>query len=243
MRLLAAGLSSLLLLTPAAATLEPPASMLEEIEESLAVSDVAYREGDLKRGWEVTTQALRLAVAMEEELLRSPATATERLARAELLLELAKVAIGRPEQEVAEPFLQKSIELYRESTGQGAPEVADALLTLADLRFREGRPNAWRKLVDEALAIRVRAYGEHHPAVADVWSLLGTEAEAGGDLVGAETYFRRAVAALEVSGSPTAEGLGLAYLELARVLTAKGEEAEAKRLTERGQGILKTNGR
>lgn len=215
--------------------------LAEQVEEALRAAEVAYQEGQVETGSRLAREALRLAVSLEPAILRPPANLNERKARADLLLNLGDAALHEGWYDTARRFLETSLELYRQTSGQQEPKQADVLLALAALDARTGRSEQWRSSVEQALEIRVDTYGENHPKVAYIWGLLGTKAETDGDLGAAKKYFRRALESLESSQSSTARDLGFAYLDLARVLKAAGEPMKAATLQRKGAEILSHN--
>jgi hypothetical protein len=212
---------------------------LQRIEESLEASRLAYQAGDIPAGSKAARRALALAEEVGPALLKKPATVAEMRRRADLLGDLGAVAIGEPQEAVAEVYLESSIRLYRASSGKASPELADALQALADLSLRQGQHERWESLMSEVLEVRILAHGESSPAVAETWFLLGVQAEADGELKVAEGHLRQAVDAWEGSGMSLSEDVGFMYLELAKVQQAQGDVAAAKCSKARGEEILR----
>lgn len=190
-----------------------PPMQLERITELLVKSDRAYWAGEVKTGSERAKEALRLAASLEPELLHPIGSLNEKKERAILLLELGCAARSEGQPALAKHYLETSLKLFQETSGHQEPKVADVLMKLADIHLAEGHRELWQSLLDQALEIRLDVYGPHHPDVAYVWSLLGTQTEADGDLAAAEAYFRKALTSLQNSQPPTDQDLGFAYLE------------------------------
>lgn len=220
---------------------EIPPTQLKRITELLAEAKRSYQDGEVKTGSDHYKEALRLAASLEPELLKPTGSINDQKARATLLLELGLAARSEGQPALALRYLETSLKLLQETSGRQEPKLADVLMKLADLHLSHGDRELWRTLLNQALEIRIDIYGPHHPNVAYVWSLLGTQTEADGDLEAAEAYFRKAVTALEKSQPPTDRDLGFAYVELARVLEARGHLEEAAEIEEKGRRILAQN--
>ncbi len=247
MRILSLTLWIVLVTAPAAAaqqlhTAEPTQdAQIEQLESLLETSKRAYSAGEIEIGYAEAEAALLLAKVLEPALLQPPDSASEQLARADLLLELGKTARIQDDDTRARRYLNASLELYERSSGHQQPKLADVLIILSGLAYEEGQLEPWRTMMNRALKIQIDAFGKYHPKVAQTLGILGTEREQVGDLAAAEDYFRRAVTALEESQPPTDLELGFAYLNLARVLKARGEPQEAARLERQGREILHQN--
>lgn len=214
---------------------------LERITEILASGKLLYLDGEVKAGSDHYKEAVRLAMNLEPKLLQPTGSLNEQKARADLLLELGRAARSEGQPEIAQRYLDKSLELFQQTSGRQEPKIADVLMELADLHLRHGRRELGETLTDRALEIRIELYGPYHPDVAYIWALRGTQAKIDGDLAAAEEYFRRAVAAQEKSQPPTDNLLGHLYMELADVVKARGRFGQAAELEAKGREILAQN--
>lgn len=247
MRFLSLSLWFVLLTAPAAhsqqiqTNAEVPDGQIDQLQALLTTAQRAYGAGDIDTGYDRAEAALSLAKDMEPPLLQAPRSASERLARANLLLELGRTARIQDEDADARRYLETSLELYESSSGVQQPKLADVLISLGGLAYERGELDTWQALMHRALENRMEVFGKYHPKVAEVLGILGTEKEQSGELAAAEDYFRRAVTSLKKSQPPTDLDLGFAYLNLARVLRARGEAETAAQVERRGREILRQN--
>jgi tetratricopeptide (TPR) repeat protein len=107
-------------------------------------------------------------------------------------------------------------------------QVAATLNNLAEIldqqrKFEESEPMYLR-----ALALREKAMGPDHPAVAGVAASLGAHYSARGELDKAEAWLRRALAGYEKSLGPEHPEVGGALKALAHFFAAQGRTAAAE---------------
>jgi CHAT domain-containing protein/tetratricopeptide (TPR) repeat protein len=109
---------------------------------------------------------------------------------------------------------------------------AEAAERLRQGRFREAIPKA-----REAVALRERALGPEHPAVAESLHTLGDGLRENGEFVEARQAYERALAIREKALGPEHPDVGWTLNELGVLLTRTGDYAEARAPLERALAI------
>jgi len=142
---------------------------------------------------------------------------------------LALVRRREGEYDQAEELLYKTIEIQRRQYDGAHPGVATAQINLAAFLRDLGRFEEAEQLCLEALAYRRELYPPDHPKLAGAINLLGLIRRGVGDRVAAEAHFREALEIWTKRGDEFPE-VSVGYANLALVLSAKGETAEAEKL-------------
>jgi CHAT domain-containing protein len=143
------------------------------------------------------------------------------------------VCIERGDDEEAEPLLRRALEIRETAHGAAHPDVADALVRLADLLAERDGPAGVEPLVRRALEIREAALGGDHLLTARCLHRLGVARAALGGLDLAERLLARAVPVLELRLGRDHPEVAVALLHLAEVYVASGRAAQVPPLLER----------
>ena len=147
-------------------------------------------------------------------------------------LALGKVLAGRGDYSHAIPMLEEVVRLR--STPDIAPiDLAAALTELANAHFYAGHYGDSDALNRRAMAIYTRAYGEHHPLVANALINLGSSQFDRGNYAAAERLERKALAITEAWYGKDHPETASTQTILGRALMFQGHYDEAVQLFER----------
>ncbi|SFM14656.1 CHAT domain-containing protein [Variovorax sp. OV329] len=167
----------------------------------------------------------RRALGLEDRI------GTPHLFVATWLNNLAVLYIREQRYQDAWTLAEKSLVLMPERTSAD-PAVAETFSLMGSLREREGQYADARKLLQWALDIRIRAYGEQHPVTATSLHNLGMVLEKGGEPAQAEPLLLRALAIRERLPADHPE-LGQSLVDLALHYQAVGKPQQAQAYFER----------
>lgn len=109
------------------------------------------------------------------------------MARASEVLARALEAVGEPDEALA--AFTEAVATVRERCGPKHPRIAELLHARAAVAFRLGRRSEARRDSKAAGAIAIAAYGDTHPAVAEIWLTLGDLDLAEGDTKSALIHY------------------------------------------------------
>jgi tetratricopeptide (TPR) repeat protein len=138
---------------------------------------------------------------------------------------------------IAEPILQKSLELVEKRFGPDHPEVSIRLNNLASLFQYTNRLAEAELLVRRALAIDEKSFGADHPELASYLSNLALLLCETNRLAEAEPLLRRALAIDEKSLDPEHPKIAIRLNNLAMLLKDTNRMAEAEPLMRRALAI------
>jgi tetratricopeptide (TPR) repeat protein/tRNA A-37 threonylcarbamoyl transferase component Bud32 len=147
---------------------------------------------------------------------------------------LARLAVGRTYLELsllvpAEKQVVAALEQVRRLYGTPHRFVAGTLLTLADVRFKQGRFNEAGSLLREALAMESEFGVQRDHLRSDILNSLALIAQARGDHPAAERLLREVLEYVRKRPGADDEGVAIVLLNLSRTLLAmeKLDEAES----------------
>jgi tetratricopeptide (TPR) repeat protein len=123
---------------------------------------------------------------------------------------------ARAQYEEAEPFYQRSLNIFRYTFGPESPHIAVTINNLADLYRRQGRHDEAIQFNQRALEIRENALGHDHSDTAQSLNNLASTYHSQGKYEGAESLYRQALDMYEKS-------LGAEHPNTAGVLNNLGE--------------------
>ena len=146
--------------------------------------------------------------------------------RYHLLIEHARVAVGRGDRVAAEKLLREAIALGERRLGAEHPALVVALNELSRLHiwqsdFARAEPILLR------LVKLSRAKGDRHPDVATALAGLAVAKRGLGDDLGAELLFRRALRMREEALAPNHMAIVITLEQLSEACAARGKFAEA----------------
>jgi len=146
--------------------------------------------------------------------------------RYHLLIEHARVAVGRGDRVAAEKLLTEAIAIGERQLGTDHPALAVALNELSRLHiwqsdFARAEPILLR------LVKLSRAKGDRHPDVATALAGLAVAKRGLGDDLGAELLFRRALRMREEALAPNHMAIVITLEQLSEACAARGKFAEA----------------
>jgi TonB family protein len=146
--------------------------------------------------------------------------------RYHLLIEHARVAVGRGDRVAAEKLLMEAIAIGERQLGTEHPALAVALNELSRLHiwqsdFARAEPILLR------LVKLSRAKGDRHPDVATALAGLAVAKRGLGDDLGAELLFRRALRMREEALAPNHMAIVITLEQLSEACAARGKFAEA----------------
>jgi CHAT domain-containing protein/Tfp pilus assembly protein PilF len=131
------------------------------------------------------------------------------------------------------PLAEKILALVEKTLGPEHPDVADALLNLANVYYAKGSYAKMETAAQRALTIREKALGPHHLKVALSLNVLAVLHFAKSDYQKAEPLLRRAITIREaVLGAEHAE-VADSLNNLAALYSIRGEPAQAEPLYQR----------
>ena len=158
--------------------------------------------------------------------------------RARVLFDLGQVKSGQGDTKGAEGLLRDALAIDRSLGTEGRSDVARDLEALGNNNAFYARDlEAARKLVMEALTIRLAVEGENSPSVTDDRNILASISYRNGDLKGAEALYRGNLARDERVLGPNHPDIGGTLNNLARVLIDRRRFAEAGPLLERAIAV------
>jgi tetratricopeptide (TPR) repeat protein/predicted Ser/Thr protein kinase len=120
----------------------------------------------------------------------------------------------------------------------GMAMTADLAYYVGSTHVQKGVYDLARDAYEQALALRIKLYGEDHPDVAQVHNGLGAALLRKGDLAGAAEHFKKAIAIREKVLGATHPDVALPLGNLAAVEQAQGHIDAATRDLERALKIL-----
>jgi TonB family protein len=146
--------------------------------------------------------------------------------RYHLLIEHARVAVGRGDRVAAEKLLTEAVAIGERQLGAEHPALAVALNELSRLHiwqsdFARAEPILLR------LVKLSRAKGDRHPDVATALAGLAVAKRGLGDDLGAELLFRRALRMREEALAPNHMAIVITLEQLSEACAARGKFAEA----------------
>ena len=146
--------------------------------------------------------------------------------RYHLLIEHARVAVGRGDRVAAEKLLTEAIAIGERQLGAEHPSLVVALNELSRLHiwqsdFARAEPILLR------LVKLSRAKGDRHPDVATALAGLAVAKRGLGDDLGAELLFRRALRMREEALAPNHMAIVITLEQLSEACAARGKFAEA----------------
>ncbi|MFN0110098.1 MAG: tetratricopeptide repeat protein [Blastocatellia bacterium] len=127
----------------------------------------------------------------------------------------------------AQPLLEESLKLRRQTLGAEHADVATSLHHLAALAYEKGDYAGSESLNREALALRRRLLGAEHADMADSMNALGQTLMALGKFAEAEPLVREALAQRRKLLDPEHKDIAASLNGLGRVLSEQGKFAEA----------------
>jgi serine/threonine-protein kinase len=148
--------------------------------------------GSDRVGEEVTARDL-----LQRGVERADALAGEPAVQSRLLDVIGRMYLNLGRFDRAETLLDRAVSVRRAALGERAPELAESLLALAQVEWRQARPDESRRLIEQALAIRRSAFGNDHPGVAEALTRLGYVST----LPAQETLYREALAIYQRTGA------------------------------------------
>jgi serine/threonine protein kinase/tetratricopeptide (TPR) repeat protein len=200
----------------------------QQVAESLVALSVLRVD---QAQWDDAERLVRDGLAMSKRNL--PASHPD---IAKGTLALGKVLAGRGDYNHAIPMLQEVVRLR--STADIAPiDLAAALTELANAHFYAGHYDDSDALNRRALAIYNRAFGEHHPLVANALINLGSSQFDRGNYAEAERLERKALAITEAWYGKDHPETASTQTILGRALMFQGHYDEAVQLFERTLAI------
>jgi tetratricopeptide (TPR) repeat protein len=148
---------------------------------------------------------------------------------AESLNTEASVALLRSELKDAQQQASNALAL----TGDGSPnqvERAASLDLLAKIYIEEASPRKAKPLAVEALEIRQRIFGNHHPLVGESWLTYGAVNLQMRAFRAAEDAFRTSARILQEFGDAKKDEAILSLFALSCTLSAEGKNTDAKQI-------------
>ena len=110
--------------------------------------------------------------------------------------------LGAGAAAAAEPYALEALDLARAQWPGGDPLLADILNDVSRLRLIQGRPRDALAVLEEAVPLTRRVYGDHHAFVANVLTNLGDVHRALGDREASADAFRQALDVDKVAYGP-----------------------------------------
>ncbi len=192
-----------------------------DVVEALSVLGVAQRQ---KGDYAEARRTLENALALRRKLLppRHPDLHTS-------LSNLALVLGDLGRHDEAEALYRESIDGLERSFGTDNPDRAIVMNNLALLLRNKGEDEDALRLLRETLRIRLDNFGERHPLTAANLNDIGLLLSKRQDSAGAESFYRRALAAYPEGDS----GIGATTFNLGQLAERRGDFAEAERLYRR----------
>lgn len=205
---------------------------LEQREKALGKEDVKTRESarDL-----ALYLALRADYAKASEYLE-PAIELADSATGATALHNWAVSMEERDPALAARMYRKALEIRTKILPAADIELATTRLNLASLLIVSGAAEA-TKMVSQALAVFEKKLGPSDPRTGAACGVLGAALATNGDVMGAERFFRRAVAIAEKAHGSNAVQTASAIENLADLLGQTGRELAARPLLERAQRI------
>jgi eukaryotic-like serine/threonine-protein kinase len=145
---------------------------------------------------------------------------------ADTLASLGSIARLRGDRAKARALYERSIQSY-EGSQPNASGIAYPLQYLAGLLREDGEPSEAVRLSERALAVRRKAFGDHHRDVAESWQELARGLLAVNDLNGALEAARTAVDTFRSAPSTDGSQLAGGLLLLGDLLRLSGRPREA----------------
>ena len=194
---------------------------------------ILRREGDLPGAEETVRDAIRIHQTWYSDQPFAFDLSVSYLVLGDILADERDLAGASGAQE-------RALEICRHMKGDGHPEVARYMLSLAETDLRHGEAQEAEDLLRQALEINYRNLGKLHPQTCRNLLLLGRAVEIQGRLLEAETILTQAAASFDVarlSGKGSKRALLpliSPYTDLALVRLAVGREQDAWNAAERG---------
>ena len=145
---------------------------------------------------------------------------------------------GDGDYDLALPLLERSLELHEQARGPDHPEVAAAMLTLADVLQETAAHGRALALCRRALSVLEAAHGPVHEEVAQALNHVGLLQHALGDYGAATAAYERSLRIYEQVHGETHPYVAAGLNNLAGLQMAKGRRREALPLIERSLAIL-----
>ncbi|HEU5376344.1 MAG TPA: FxSxx-COOH system tetratricopeptide repeat protein, partial [Ktedonobacteraceae bacterium] len=137
----------------------------------------------------------------------------------------------------AQPLTQHALRIREQVLGPEHPQVADSLITLANLCWQQGEYEKAEPLYQRALRIREQALGADHPEVANSLNNLALLYHRQGKYLEAEQLSQRALHIQEQVLGPEHPQVAFSMNTLAILFYEQGKYAEAERLYQRALRI------
>ncbi|MBL9099339.1 MAG: tetratricopeptide repeat protein [Myxococcales bacterium] len=151
---------------------------------------------------------------------------------------LGQLLTAQGEARAAIPVLERALARWTELYGEGHPQVAAALDSLAAAFSASGNLEEAVRRDEQALAIREQAFGADHPVVAESLSTLGTIEDRRGRYEEALALQQRALAIRERVFDADHPDIAESLNRVGAVLTNLRRGDEALAAYERAEGIL-----
>lgn len=152
------------------------------------------------------------------------------------LNQLGAVAYLQRDPRSAEHYWRRSLELDERVLGPSHPDLATTSNNLARVMIEQRKFRQALPLLTRSANIYLAQRGDTHDDLAFVFSNLALARRGVGDAAGAEIYFRRALRAAEVHQNRLVAPI---LTDLADLRCARGDHAEAMRLLDRAQPIMR----
>ena len=146
--------------------------------------------------------------------------------------------LERGQYALADPLLQKALELRRSLLGDEHEDIADSLDRAARSHELQGRYGEAEPLYQEALAMRKRLLGEEHPDVAQSLNNLAALYRDQGRYADAEPYLSEALRIWRQSLGNEHHLVGRGTENLGILYAAEGRTEEARSLYQQALAIL-----
>ena len=231
-------------------TLYQQRGQLDRADSLLHLAHDRYRRLEGERGQDVARSLvaigmLRVDQARLDDAERDVRTgldvARRSLSPTDAVTLEAEVALGRVLQEKGEYEeaigLLEAVVRTRSHTAPGSPELADAMIELANTHFYAGHLEASDSLNRIVLAMDRHIYGERHPVIADVLINLGATQFQWGMYAEAERYYREALGMTEAFYGPDHPTTASNLTMLGRALNYENRTDEALGMLRRALGI------
>ena len=168
--------------------------------------------------------------------------------QADLLESIGSVYLGVDAPDAARPLLDKALEIRRSHLPDGDPKIASLLVQQGYERFVVGDYERSKKLLNDALDMRRRAFGEDHSLVTETKQVLGTVMVMASrnwmeiDVDEAEQLLRDVLERLETSGKSETTEFGFAALALCGVFNhQRDRQVQQAELLQKATAVFAAN--